>query len=196
MVSKWWEMKRCTVSGIARLSGVTGACMGVIYFLLARYGFGNMLGGRKYWRFLLLLVLFVASMLGGFRSFFALLLMTFFFVFCLEGLLKSRYVFIFAAAGFLLVGSVIPIVNKLPLAIQRTLSFLPVNVDPVVRYSANASTEWRLQIWSAVIPEIPRYLWLGRGLGIPSRSLGNGILPFASFREDAGRYDGNGGRLS
>ena len=154
-----------------RLFGVSMACMGIIYFMLARYGFKGMLGGRKTWRFLLLLVLFVISMLGGFRSFLALVLMTCFFVFCLEGLLKSRYLFIFAVLGIFLVGALVPLANKLPLSIQRTLSFLPLNVDPIVRFDANNSTEWRLEIWRKVTPEIPKYLWLGKGLGIQGRSL-------------------------
>ncbi len=47
-----------------RLYGVSVACMAIIYFMLARYGFKGMLGGRKTWRFLLLLALFATSMFG------------------------------------------------------------------------------------------------------------------------------------
>src|SRR5207244_1581023 len=50
-----------------------------------------------------------------------------------------------------------------PLPIQRCLSFLPVNVNPAVRADAVGSTEWRLQMWQAIGPEIPRYLWVGKG---------------------------------
>jgi len=33
----------------------------------------------------------------------------------------------------------------------------------VAKADAQASTEWRVQMWRVLIPEIPKYLWLGKG---------------------------------
>jgi hypothetical protein len=58
---------------------------------------------------------------------------------------------------------VLPQADKLPLVVQRTLSFLPIKVDFGVRQSADSSTEWRLEMWNRVLPDVPRYLLKGKG---------------------------------
>jgi hypothetical protein len=40
-----------------------------------------------------------------------------------------------------------------------------------VAADAQASTEWRLEIWKIVLPEIPRYLLLGKGYAINAEEL-------------------------
>jgi hypothetical protein len=55
----------------------------------------------------------------------------------------------------------------LPGSVQRTVSFLPlVKVDPWVSRDAASSLEWRFLIWRAVLPDLPRYIWLGKGYAI------------------------------
>jgi O-antigen ligase len=64
----------------------------------------------------------------------------------------------------LLVGVLtVPFVDRLPVSVQRTLSFLPLNVDRIARLDAQATVEWRLEMWRIVWAEVPRYLWLGKG---------------------------------
>ena len=50
--------------------------------------------------------------------------------------------------------------------VQRTLSFLPVNVDFDVRQSTEASTEWRVEMWKRVLPDVPKYLLKGKGFNL------------------------------
>jgi hypothetical protein len=40
---------------------------------------------------------------------------------------------------------------------------LPIPLDPVAKIDAQGSTEWRLQLWREVVPEIPQYLLVGKG---------------------------------
>jgi hypothetical protein len=47
--------------------------------------------------------------------------------------------------------------------VQRTLSFLPLKIDPVTRQMAESSTEWRVEMWKTVLPEVPKYLLKGKG---------------------------------
>jgi hypothetical protein len=157
---------------ITRFFGLSVACQGVFYYLLARFGIEAMLGWRTFWRFVLLGATVVLCALGGFRSFFVLMTLTFVAVFYFEGLLRSRYAGIFAFVAIIGGLTVMPLAHKLPLSIQRTLSVLPlVDVDPVARYDAQLSTEWRVQMWKIVLPEVPKYFWFGKGLGISGQDL-------------------------
>ena len=52
---------------------------------------------------------------------------------------------------------------RLPYPLQRSLAFLPIPLDPIVRLDAEGSTEWRLGMWQDVMPDIPRYLLVGKG---------------------------------
>ena len=60
----------------------------------------------------------------------------------------------------------VPFASSLPPSIQRSISFLPVNLDPIVRADADGSLEWRVHIWKALLPDLPNYLWLGNGFSL------------------------------
>jgi hypothetical protein len=158
-------------SEIIRYYGLSLASLGVVFYMLARYGVKDILSFRKPGRLLFLLCLLALDSGGGFRGNLAFVFLVLATLFCLEGLLLTRYSAAILAAALLLGLSIIPVVDKLPLSMQRTLSFLPLNVSPVARFDAQASTEWRLEMWKALWPQIPHYLWLGKGLGISAAEL-------------------------
>ena len=57
--------------------------------------------------------------------------------------------------------------RSLPMAAQRTLSFLPIDVDPSIRESAEASSDWRFEMWRLVLTS-DRYIknkMFGDGFG-------------------------------
>jgi hypothetical protein len=151
------------IGGITRLGALATACSSMIWFMLARYGIDKIFTWRHLGRLVLFTVLMFISLLGGFRSILAYFLMVFAILFYLEG--QMRKPLLPALLLVLLLGGsvLIPFVNHLPLSVQRTLSFLPLPVDPVARLSAEMSTEWRIRIWKNVISQIPQYLWLGKG---------------------------------
>ena len=148
---------------VGRLSGFAVAGSAIFFYLIARHGIGGILNTRKPWRMALLVGVGVLGLLGGFRSILVTYVLLFIVQFFLEGLHKTRWMP--AVAGAMLLGllAVIPIVNKLPLSIQRCFSVLPVEVHPAVRAEALGSTEWRLKMWEILIPEIPKYFWIGKG---------------------------------
>jgi len=102
-------------------------------------------------------------LLGGFRSLLITYIMIFGLQFYLEGLHRTKllpmFLFALVVAGTLM----IPFTSRLPTTIQRALAFLPVSIDPMVRQGAEASSEWRLAMWKAVLPQVPQYLLLGKG---------------------------------
>jgi len=67
--------------------------------------------------------------------------------------------------------ALIPITSHLPITMQRALSFLPLDVDPIAREGARTSTEWRLNMWKHLVPQIPQYLLLGKGYAIDANEL-------------------------
>lgn len=83
--------------------------------------------------------------------------------FCAEGPIRSRLFPILVVATTLVFVGIIPLVQKLPLSMQRSLSVLPLPVDPAARADAQGSSEWRLSMWRALAPEVPRYFWAGKG---------------------------------
>src|SRR5262249_45173838 len=54
----------------------------------------------------------------------------------------------------------------LPLSMQRSLSVLPLDIDPAARADAQASIEWRVEMWRMLLDEVPHYFWLGKGYAI------------------------------
>jgi hypothetical protein len=156
---------------IERFSGLTFACNAMFCFLLARYGIRQMFSGTRLWRFALLVVLVLTGALGGFRSVFILEALTFLLLFYFEGLFRSKY-FGFFLGTLILVGALlVPLANKLPLSIQRAISVLPLKLDPIARFEAESSTQWRVEMWEMLLPEVPRYLWLGKGLAVSGADL-------------------------
>lgn len=156
---------------IARFSSLMFAAEGALCYLLARYGIRNLLDGSRPWRFGLVLVCLALGALGGFRSFILLMLWAFLLVFLFEGLLKTRYTGILLLGLILVASLLLPFTRYLPLSLQRSLSVLPLDIDPMVKYDAEYSNEWRVKMWTAVLPEIPRYFWLGKGLSIDMQEL-------------------------
>lgn len=156
-------------SGIDRFTGVPAACLAVCFYILARRGFKDLLDRKDFWRLGLLCLAAFLSLIGGFRSYFVLLAMTFFFMFYMEGMFRSRYLPAFAALGTLILVSLIGFADRLPMNIQRTLSVIPwIEISPVARWDATASSEWRLTMWNDLLPQVPEYLFLGKGFGISS----------------------------
>jgi hypothetical protein len=73
---------------------------------------------------------------------------------------------VFALAGTLGVAAVIPLARHLPFTAQRALAFLPLDISPEARMSADDSTQWRIDMWKALLPQIPPHLLLGKGYAI------------------------------
>jgi hypothetical protein len=156
---------------MVRLAGMSWAGQALFCFLLAKHGIRGIFQFSKWWRLALFIFAIAVAMFGGFRSAVIFLILTFTAMFFLEGAWRTRLLPIMAA--FFVVGAavVLPFIDRMPLAVQRALSFLPVSVDPIVRLDAEGSTQWRVDMWKDVMPEIPRYLIRGKGYAINAGEL-------------------------
>jgi len=172
-----------SASGLSRLAGLSHACMAVILCMVAVHGlrgFFSLGEGLRFmpfrfrggfavnhpWRLIIFVLAVWVNFLGGYRSSVIMLGLLLLFQFYLEGLFRTHFMPILAILLFLLGIATASMADRLPLNIQRSLSFLPIRIDPVARYSAEASNEWRLQLWRSVLPSVPQYLLLGKGYSI------------------------------
>ncbi|HUA68265.1 MAG TPA: hypothetical protein VMA13_06930, partial [Candidatus Saccharimonadales bacterium] len=147
----------------ARFTGAVGTSLAVIFYMLARYGFRGIFLAGKPWRWVILLIFPIYGLLGGFRGFVVMVGLTFAILFFLQGMHRTRLFPIFILTGFLGGLALIPLAPHLPYTFQRALAFLPLKIDPVARADAQESLDWRLQMWDALMPQVPQYLLLGKG---------------------------------
>ncbi len=161
-----------TASAVSRLMGLGFVGAAVFAAMLARYGVrGVFFETSKLWRLVVLLTCLSVATLSGFRSNVMMVFGTFAVLFYLEGLHRTRLLPVVCIAVVLAGTVMVAFVNKMPLSVQRSMAFLPLDIDPVARMSADASTEWRLQMWAEVLPEVPQYLIVGKGYGFSARDM-------------------------
>ena len=109
--------------------------------------------------------------MGGFRSSLILFIMVFAILFFLEGMHRTRLFPTLLLAVALAGAVVVPFAKHLPPAVQRSMAFLPLPIDPLVRLDAEGSSEWRLSMWKALLPQVPQHLWLGKGLAFTQEDM-------------------------
>jgi O-Antigen ligase len=174
---------------ITRYGGLLGISMGLYSFLFARYGVRGLLDMSRPWRLMLFVLAMVAGMYSGFRSAVILPLLIFALLFYVEGLFRTRLFPILILVGILGGATTLAFMSKLPFSVQRSLAFLPLNVDPMVRQSAEASSAWRVEMWKEVLPTIPRYLIKGKGLALNPEDMN--MLAQAQQFGTANSYEGS-----
>jgi len=155
-----------TFEANARFGGTANAAAFGFWLMLAIYGVRGIFLSGKPWRILLLGLFFVLIFLGGFRSMVFECVLGFGILFFVERLHRTALLPTFAFIGIMVAALCIPFADKLPYTFQRSLAFLPLHIDPAARADAQASLGWRLQIWKAVLPQVPEYLLLGKGYAI------------------------------
>lgn len=173
---------------ITRLGDLATVAKGVLCYVMARAGARGLMDLRRPWRMGFFLLAMVGSLYSGFRSSLLVFPLTFAVMFCLEGLYRTRYLIsVLVAVGL---GAVIlfPNVNRLPPSMQRALSIVPLlNVDAAAREDASGSTDWRVQMWKQLLPEIPKYLIKGKGYSINPEELY--LVSEAASRGTASPYE-------
>lgn len=152
-----------TEGSIQRYTGLAWAAAAGINWLLLRYGIRGLTSFEKFWRLPLFGALLGIGLLGGFRSTLVLLILILGFQFIFERLYRGRHLVGLVAVIALTLSALIAVGDRLPLSIQRSLTFLPIEFSAIARDDARSTWEWRAEMWRVVVPEIPKYLWLGKG---------------------------------
>jgi len=164
-----------------RFSGVSVMSSVIFLYMLARYGINGIFRSGRPWRAAAFILFSVLVLFGGFRSMFLGCSLIFLIQFFLEGMHRTRLLPIFAFVGLLAAVTALPMANRLPNTFQRVLSILPVQIDPAVRADAQASVDWRFNMWRALLPQVPPHLLLGKGYAISQEDY-QMMGPDAAFR--------------
>ncbi|MBU6400992.1 MAG: hypothetical protein KGS61_11785, partial [Verrucomicrobia bacterium] len=158
-------MQAVSTNPLERFTGVAYAASAVCYYLIMRFGIRGLSDLRRPWRLVAFVTMMVAGLFGGFRSVLILLLLVLLVQFYFEGLFRSYLLPVGVLVTVMVAVLTVGFVDRLPLAVQRSLSFLPLRVDPIARRDALSTLDWRLEMWKVVVPEVPRYLLFGKGYG-------------------------------
>ncbi len=155
-----------------RLGALAAAGTAIYSWLLSRHGLRGVLNLKRPWRLFLVLLALVGCLISGFRTsviFFALIFAS---VFYFEGLHRTRLMPIMAVVALLAGLLLLSQAEKLPFMAQRALSFVPaIRVNPAAMQVARESTEWRVEMWKEVLPQVPKYLLKGKGYVIEPNDL-------------------------
>ena len=152
--------------GEVRYGGFGMASVAGYFFLLQRYGLQGIFNLNRPWRLIFFVTLIVGCIMGSFRSHLIMIFVITAFQFYYEGLHRTRFLpgaVLGVVLGFVLLFA---FARELPLTAQRTLSFLPIPVDRIAKYDAEASTRWRIDMWTALLPDVQKYWLIGKGYTI------------------------------
>jgi hypothetical protein len=169
------------ILGQTRLAGVAGAAAALFYWMLARHGFrGNFLTG-KIWRPLTVGVAFCLIFLGGFRSAVIGAVLVAGLIFFLEKLHRTGAILVVLMGGVLGGALLVPLAPHLPSTFQRARAFLPLDISTTARMDAEDSTQWRINMWTALLPQVPKYLLLGKGYAFSQETFNESMGQDAMF---------------
>jgi len=151
---------------VTRFGGLTVASPALECALLARYGIRGLFDWQRPWRMVLFVMAAFGALFCGYRNVLIFFTVIFLVQFYFERLYTARILITAASVTLILGVLIVPNVDKLPMVAQRTLSFLPIPVSPTAKLMGEQSTDWRLEVWKDALPEIPAYLFLGKGYGM------------------------------
>lgn len=169
--------------GNSRLGALASAAGGVFLWMLARHGLRGCFFSPKPWRPVGMGLMLVTIMLGGYRNSLLGVVLVLVVLFFMERLYRTRAMLIVVLGGILGGPLLLLTAAHLPYTIQRSLAFLPLTLDPMVREDATGSSEWRLEIWRAVLPQVPKYLLLGKGYSFSAQTYSDSMGANATFKK-------------
>jgi hypothetical protein len=152
--------------GIRRFQSLSFISQGILFLTLSRFSLDEILGKRSLYLLPFCATVFGIGLLSGHRYLVMIVVVTLFFMAFSQRLFTPRN--IIAGMTFILVGYILAIAfaQKMPMAAQRALSFLPlVEVHHQAEYDAASTLETRRILRGIGMKMIPDYLWLGRGFG-------------------------------
>ncbi len=149
--------------GEVRLGGMMAVSLAIFSWMLVRYGIRGVFDLGRPWRLAIFLIGIASGFLGGFRSHLIMIALVFGILFILERLWRTRVMLILIVMAMLSTVFLATFADKLPSTIQRTISFLPFDIDPIIKVQAESSSQWRIDLWKQVVEEVPVYFFRGKG---------------------------------
>lgn len=152
---------------IVRYQSLGIACPAIIYLLLIRYPIRDFFGRRAWWLLPVTTALFITSLLSGHRSVVLFPMAVILILAAVQGLFNARNLLIGGLAILTAIAFMYAAADRLPLAAQRAISFLPgLKINEEARYDAYLTWIFRRELLKIGWDLVPQYLWMGRGFNM------------------------------
>lgn len=152
--------------GIRRYQSLGWVCTGGMMFLWARFGLRRFFSAQAIFLLPLSFLLLGAGVLSGHRYLLIILIMAGVVCAYAQRMLTPRSGLVLALVLILGLPVAYALANSLPLAAQRSISFLPgIEVSAAARQDAEGTWILRRNLVKAGVEMAPEYFWVGRGLG-------------------------------
>jgi hypothetical protein len=152
--------------GIRRFQSMALVSGGFMYFLWARYGLKAFFTRQGIILIPLSVGLVVAGLMSGHRYLFIIMILTSCFCIYVQRMLNIRTGLFLGITVILGIIAIYVLSDRLPLAAQRAISFLPgIEVHALASQDARSTLEMRRHLRRIGMELAPEYLWIGRGLG-------------------------------
>ena len=149
---------------LSRYTSAGVAAQTMIIAFLARVPTNKLFNTRSVGSILVLICIVILSFFSGFRLMTMMVLFIVFLAALLQRSLTLPRVITGCAMGAVAVGILYAMAARLPMNIQRSLSWLPgIDISGSVAADAAGTVEWRLELWQEALHAIPEYFWLGKG---------------------------------
>ncbi len=164
-------LQSATQGTLERYTGLAIMAQAMYWFMLLVFGIRGIFDWRRPWRALCFALLLVVGLFGGYRSFIAVFTLLFLFQFYYEGLFRTSLFPILTSVGVLVGVLVVVFASSLPLSVQRSISFLPLDLNPMAKLDAASTWDWRWQMWKVVVKDVPKYFFIGKGYSFSGTDL-------------------------
>lgn len=150
---------------IMRLYSGKDAAIYLTITLVALVGSRKLLGMNLILYSLPLLVIFTLAAISGFRLAMLSVMLIIIIASWLDKALSTQRLLVFSMLGVFGLVVLYSFAHQMPLSIQRSLAFLPfLELDYIAKSNASGTLHWRFQLWQMVVPLIPEYWLIGKGL--------------------------------
>lgn len=153
--------------GIRRFQSLAAIGQGFFFLLLVLFGLKDFFGRRAFLLIPASLGILVLGLPSGHRWFIVIIGLTVLFCAYAQRFFTARNTSIAIGVSVLLLSFTYGLADRMPLAPQRALSFLPgIRVDTHARQDAEGTMAMRVILRKIGTEMIPQYFWLGRGFGL------------------------------
>jgi len=150
--------------GVRRFQSLAFCGQGFIFFLLVFYNLKEFVSRRGVWLLPLITAVFGLSLLSGHRVVIAIVGMTLLFCGYAQRFFTIRNCLVGFIGGLVLLALLYSYADRLPLALQRSISVLPgLRIDSQTKMDAVSTIVARKVMFKVGLAMIPQYFWIGRG---------------------------------
>jgi hypothetical protein len=153
--------------GIRRFQSFYVVSTGLFFWLLVKHKLSDFFGPKGLYLVPTLVGLLAVGMLSGHRFLAVIVMGVLLFGTYAQRFFTVKNVLVLIALVVVALAAAYAVADRLPLAAQRAISFLPgIAIDPQAKVDAEGTLEVRRMLRKTGMDLAPQYFWVGRGFGL------------------------------